>query len=924
MGPSWPLFCESLMGLFSTKKKHIVDTHVQRIIDEPLIPDATLDALMVNIFEGVPIAEALLDRVLNADYHKFERMYRWAEDNYYYKLPDVGIRSTGSAKYVLIDTIEYLYGNNPNDPHAIEPLWGVYEPYFDEFHYTQFRPINHVHLAWEWVWKSNQAYTYEDNCLNDIADRLSNDFKNSSQYQEWLDSLPEDPVDENGEVIPGTEIDRTPPRIKAHIKEVVGYYNVDDTENIPEWSTIRSWNTTSFAGIRDEQTLADTLRDPIDSPIIGGLNSLSNNFDNSLYVSRSVFDHNIEDRFEVVYFWVNPLTQEITEEVYSEIIEYTEDITEYWMFDKDAEYYHVHATAREPAPTEENPEREIRRDVYWHYRPRENGKHRILDIWYEDEGIRHTYNGTFFPFVMFRSEDKDRTSDQYTNTPEQLSTIELLDKINIDFLELGAAIHENPDIKYIDQAVLLMGVPVTTERQYELEYLFTWFKDVHQFDFSDTFPWEEQPPYLPDEAKDRQELYLDPVVMANLERNPNSYAIDIQDADYRTTLSFENLTYSLRGLAEDVPDIGPIGFYTNELETFALPPELQFGPNPDGAAVASVDGTNIFDNAIPMVNWLVETVTPLVKTRVYKHQIYPGIIEEIRLVEPRIRYHIYKNKGAEGGADDERCIFPLDYRITRRLPTTTREKLYYSSLHLVMNSHVVQKTKWYEKGWFKAVIIVVAVVIAVYTGYVAFEEVGALIGAVAGATTGAALASAVIALIKYIFIKLAIGYLISEVLTVIAEQLGAEWALIVAAIAYYYAWQTGQGGHIDIAGTVKVTASQMLMVANGLVAAVGRVVQADMEELQKDMLAFQDYTEGKWDELEEAQALLETDSLLDPLQVIRMDPMFIPGETPDQYYNRVSHNTNPGVESLKLVENFVGYSLTLPRLTETVGETFYG
>ena len=914
----------SQIGLFSTKKKHIVDTHVQRIIDEPLIPNATLDALMEVIFEGTPMAEALLDRVLNADYHKFERMYRWARENYYYKLPDASIIASGSARYLLVDTIEYLFGNNPNDPHAFPPVYEYYEPYFERPHYTQFRPINHVHLAWEWVWHPDQEYTYEDNCLNTISNTLSRQFEESEQFQEWLASLPEDPVDENGEVIPETAINRDPPRIKAHIKEVVGYYNVDDIENIPEWSTIRTWNTTALAGIRDEQTLTDILRKPIASPIIDGPSSLSNNFDNSLYVSRSVFDRGIDDKFSVVYFWVNPLTQEIVEGVYSEIIEYTEDITETWKYDKDAEYYHIHATHKLPAPTEENPDAVIRQDLYWHYRPRENGDYPLLDEFYQDLGVFHRFNGTYFPFVMFRSEDEDRTSDKYAGTLEQNSAIELLDKINIDFLELGAAIHENPDIKYIDQAVMLMGVPVTTERQYELEYLFAWLKDMHEFDPSEVPPWEDRPPYLPYGARDRESIYMDPVVRANVKRVPNSWAIDIQDADYRTTISFENLTYSIRGLAEDVPDIGPIGFYTNELDVYELPEEFRFGPDPDGISVSSVDNASLFNGTIPMVSWRVTRVTPTISTRIYRHQIYPGIIEEIRLEEPRVRYHIYKKKGAEGGADDERCIFPLDYRITRTLPTTTREKLYYSSLHLVMNSHVVEKTKWYQKGWFKAIVVIVAVVIAVYTGYVAFEEIGALLGAIASAAIGVDLALAVIALIKYIFIKLATGYLISEVLTVIAEQLGAEWALIVAAIAYYYAWDTGQGGSIDIASTVKVTASQMLMVANGLVAAVGRVVQADMEELQKDMLAFQDYTEGKWKELEEAQALLETDSLLDPLQVIRMDPMFIPGETPDQYYNRVSHNTNPGVESLKLVENFVGYSLTLPRLTETVGETFYG
>jgi len=92
-----------------------------------------------------------------------------------------------------------------------------------------------------------------------------------------------------------------------------------------------------------------------------------------------------------------------------------------------------------------------------------------------------------------------------------------------------------------------------------------------------------------------------------------------------------------------------------------------------------------------------------------------------------------------------------------------------------------------------------------------------------------------------------------------------------------------------------------------------------MNELRE----FNIFKEGKWEELEEANKLLGGPNLLDADLFIRAEPLVIPGEGPDAFYNRTVHSGNLGAESLNFIQNFVDISLRLPEVSETTGDSFY-
>jgi hypothetical protein len=76
------------------------------------------------------------------------------------------------------------------------------------------------------------------------------------------------------------------------------------------------------------------------------------------------------------------------------------------------------------------------------------------------------------------------------------------------------------------------------------------------------------------------------------------------------------------------------------------------------------------------------------------------------------------------------------------------------------------------------------------------------------------------------------------------------------------------------------------------------------------MLAFQSDAETKMKLLEDAQSLLDSN--------LRLNPLVIFGETPDDYYRRTVHSGNIGIIGYAAVHDYVEVALRLPTLSDTV------
>ncbi len=65
------------------------------------------------------------------------------------------------------------------------------------------------------------------------------------------------------------------------------------------------------------------------------------------------------------------------------------------------------------------------------------------------------------------------------------------------------------------------------------------------------------------------------------------------------------------------------------------------------------------------------------------------------------------------------------------------------------------------------------------------------------------------------------------------------------------------------------------------------------------------------------------DSWLNPFEFIGEEPLIVWGEAPNDLYNRTVHSGNIGMAGIEMIKSYVDVALTLPRLNNTVGDTFY-
>lgn len=483
------------------------------------------------------------------------------------------------------------------------------------------------------------------------------------------------------------------------------------------------------------------------------------------------------------------------------------------------------------------------------------------------EPADYTSPGSYFPFAVFRSEQENRTENE--STPEFQSTAKLLDIIGMDFKEVGESIHENPDIDDIRQAVLLLAVPITTDNEIQVEYLFRYFADIY----------EKLPPAA-QERHPRLSMLTDQLV-----GNDTSFALQISDADFSLNISFDKITRQLRA-----GSIGAVGTYTNSQAS--LQPVQTFVPGMQFQTTTPING----------------------RVRYLRKQITPQVYEEIAIENPRFRYpvNIENKKFVEGGADDERLLIPLEFNICKQINVLKREVLYNRSLNFVFNSYVVQKVKWYETGIFKALLVVVGVVIAFATG-----PLGATLAAAASAGASALALTVVKLVVGFILKSLVFQFVFTELVQAIGIEAAAILAVAAALLGGVKALQAGE----LVSGS---TAAKLVQAANGLVTGINGAIKDAFGNLVREAELLAEEQEALQEKLSSAQELLGDPLNIDPFVFIGEVPMFIAGEAPDAYFNRTVHSGNVGVASLNIIQNFVDISLRLPSIEETAGDFING
>lgn len=469
-------------------------------------------------------------------------------------------------------------------------------------------------------------------------------------------------------------------------------------------------------------------------------------------------------------------------------------------------------------------------------------------------------SGTFFPFIFFRHEKKKHDA---SNFPEGYAANKKMSKIlGMDYDDMLDTIHENPDINDVQQAVLTFALPPLPESQIEKRYLYEFFSE--QSLYQDVSVRESSP----------QSMYLINRFMRR-DKLKTRHAIVIQDKLFKMSLGFEAIYTRTRA-----GKIGDKGTYSCEF--------IQRREWED--YVDSYSG---------------EQYKRPVDTPVYfyRYQISDVIYKEVEVVNLATEYLVAGTLTTLADENDKTLLIPLDRSITENYSLQEREVLYSKSLHFVFNSLVVIKVKWYQSSFFKFVLTVVGIVLTIH-GFPGTELGQALLASSIGMAT---LEVVLIAALT----TLATTVLLSYAFKLFVKAVGAEAAFILAVVAvvsgFYQAWDHG-----SIQGAP--WAQELLQVASGLNSGISASVEDAIKDLLVDQSEFQKEVDEKLKLLESANDLLTPSKLLSPFTIF--------GEKPEEYYNRTVHSGNIGTLGIAAISNYVDLNLTLPKLSDTVGETF--
>lgn len=498
---------------------------------------------------------------------------------------------------------------------------------------------------------------------------------------------------------------------------------------------------------------------------------------------------------------------------------------------------------------------------YWTYLE-DTGTYPVLDNLFSTE---HNEFGTFFPMAYFRLNKKSTAKDP--TTAEYKSTKKLLKYLGIDYAEMAEAIDENPDIDDVKTAMMMMGVPADSENPMDQRYLYDFFEALYLKTGGGSFT-----NYAQNENLDTLKTLGFRNAAGVLAGGIPQAALVIQDAKFKMTINTDGIYHR-----KVVGSIGAVGTYA-----------FAYKKHPKESQIIS------YASATDAVG-IAEIMTTLRPCHYYRKQITEHVYDEIAVYNLAASYHVWGKYMASANDDEKNnLLIPLDRSITTEYSSMDREELYARSLHYMFHSLYKTKIKWYQTGFFKFLLMVVAVVITVFS-------MGGVAGVAAAISAMTASATALLmAILKGVLFKLAF--------TLFVKLVGPEVAMLFSILAVCYVVYSGLTSTGGVPGAP--WAKELLQVSAGLIDAVNTSITDALADIQKEFTELVTSYKEKSEFLENTNKLLETNTFLQPF-------MFF-GETPDDYYNRTCHAGNIGVLGVSAISNYVDYSLTLPSISDTL------
>jgi len=421
--------------------------------------------------------------------------------------------------------------------------------------------------------------------------------------------------------------------------------------------------------------------------------------------------------------------------------------------------------------------------------------------------------GQYYPRIYIR-EHARYTKDLPKDNIRRESTVKMLNKLGLKIEQITDQLHEaigevDGDYKYM---FLHLTVSINKDKD-DLttgKYLFNYFDSLREV--SGTIPTSHRK--VP--------------ILSNEKGNINQ---SVRDGSYNQEISFWKTGKSIKnGIAKNNAGV-----------------ELEIGDH--CVKYKSLNYTGI------------HTIIKQINTSQYIELEVAGLV---------MRHKFYGQTVTAGGGDDNLTI-PLDKIAVESLVLKDQELLVNRSLQLTITTMKVVKTKWYQTGIFKVVLVVISIAINIVIPG-------------SGLTLMALLQAVATTIVIGIAVNLAVGLLVK-----LAVSIGLSSEL-VAVIAFIATLATlAATGRIDFS---KVIDARALM--NGLNIAKnahGKSVAIGIETVKGKMDDFKEYADDQWKKLEAAQDMLDT-GVIPPSLMMLTGPInqieVYLGESAKEFYTRLT------------------------------------
>lgn len=536
----------------------------------------------------------------------------------------------------------------------------------------------------------------------------------------------------------------------------------------------------------------------------------------------------------------------------------------------------------------------------------------------------------FFPFLPIRLNNVSVTEDPYISNGlydetkkayRRATDLKNIDKI-IDEVEA------NDSIDDIDYAYIIYGVSLNVKEQACRKYAFNFFEEMVQFQNSGSN------------------------AISNFQDNIAAYEQAQADLDAWQSQNWDDESWATRPPRPVIPDISVPPTTTLKLNTSSsLIPSFDirlqwvhieqeqfsgrytFTPTVGVPRDAKKDELLFVDG--PDITWAEQegyssrdgeqprTVTKTIPSMYMYWQVSDTQYRRLQIFGLTHYNYIYGGKSVkitskEALADSESSgfVIPLHYPTMKAMSIVDYTQMATANVHILFNSYEVTKQKWWQTGFFKVFLFILAIVVAVIIAPGAFAAGSGILGGnvAVGASLGLTGTAAIVAGVVANYLA---SIVISQLLQVVGTSLfGEEWGAIFAAIASFALGAA-------ITGTNILSAEGLLGLGNTLANGYNGWVQGDIAELQENYQTEQNTYEEQMDYINNLIAGLGGNDLnFNPLFLTdsvhgngssRKGGSYLP-ETADEFIRRT---TMVGTDIVEITQSqiydFVDVQQTLPR-----------